>query len=481
MEQIHVDVAIVGGGSAGVGAAYRLSRAENPPLRVAVIEKNTGLGGVSVFGGVNCWEPGLGGPGVHERIAGALLKTPGAACVGNQTECPDDEIRWGLSRPCSASYDKTFWRANQAPADWRRLHFEPRQMANAMAGLFTGAPQIQFFFETELVDVTVNNGAITAIRAARAGKEGLEIFARLFLDCSGDICLARQAGCRVRWGEEAQSVFHEPSAPEEVLPDQINGVSWIFRVTPGETALEQTLAQQAAKVDVQEWFETCVRSQKLLSQINEYPNGDLNVNMLPTMEGKAFMALNRRQAEAVCRARIFRYWEWMRKEKGFSAYHISHVFPMPGIRESWRLAGDYTLLEQDVRTGLFEQPLSARVVALADHALDTHGATNIKGARCPELTRPYGIPYDCMLPREIENLLVACRGSSMSHIAASSARLSRTMLALGEAAGEAAAMCMNKGIFPADVPVETLRRRLGLPAYEKFLSQRGYPDASGAV
>lgn len=475
MEHMQVDVVIVGGGSAGVGAAYRLSRAEKPPLWVAVIERNPGLGGVSVFGGVNCWEPGLGGQGVHEQLAGALLGASGAACVGRQTETPDSYIRWGMSRRCDAPYEATFWRANLEAPRWRRLHFEPQAMADAMAGLFAATPQICFLFETELVDVQVQNGVITAVQVMQADGQRLDISAKLFLDCSGDISLARQAGCQARWGEEAQAVFHEPSAPEEVLPGQVNGVSWIFRVSPRETELEEALARQAAEVDVESWLDAWVRSQRLLSQINEYPNGDLNVNMLPTMEGSEFMALERAEAAAICRARIFRYWQWMQQEKGFSAYHISRIFPMPGIRESWRLAGDYTLLEQDVRAGLFAQPLARRVVALADHALDTHGSTHIKGARCPELVRPYGIPYDCMMPREVENLLVACRGSSMSHIAASSARLSRTMLALGEAAGEAAVLCLECGISPTDMPVETLRCRLGIPAYEQCLAQRGYP------
>jgi hypothetical protein len=54
------------------------------------------------------------------------------------------------------------------------------------------------------------------------------------------------------------------------------------------------------------------------------------------------------------------------------------------------------------------------------------------------------------MPKNIDNLLVSCRGSGLSHIAMSSSRLTRTMMALGEAAGTAAALCAEQKInFPS--------------------------------
>ncbi|MGC9319022.1 MAG: FAD-dependent oxidoreductase, partial [Armatimonadota bacterium] len=79
---------------------------------------------------------------------------------------------------------------------------------------------------------------------------------------------------------------------------------------------------------------------------------------------------------------------------------------------------------------------------------------------CRELTEPYGIPYRCLLPREMRNLLVASRAGSFSSIAASSCRLSRTMMHLGQAAGTAAAMAVEGGYDPADVPTDDLRAAL---------------------
>ena len=73
-----------------------------------------------------------------------------------------------------------------------------------------------------------------------------------------------------------------------------------------------------------------------------------------------------------------------------------------------------------------------KTAALGDHALDVHG----EGGMCRELTYPYEIPIECTETNEFDNLFVACRGASFSHIASASTRLSRTLMSLGEGVGE---------------------------------------------
>lgn len=70
------------------------------------------------------------------------------------------------------------------------------------------------------------------------------------------------------------------------------------------------------------------------------------------------------------------------------------------------------------------------------------------------------MPYRCLIPKGFTNLLVACRGASFSSIGASSCRLSRTMMTLGEAAGTAVALARGLGVSPPDVPPESLRDAL---------------------
>ena len=83
-----------------------------------------------------------------------------------------------------------------------------------------------------------------------------------------------------------------------------------------------------------------------------------------------------------------------------------------------------------IKVGL-ELHVGFAIIAFCDHALDTHAP----GGGCTEVPNgPFGVPFRCLQPREVDNLLVACRGASFPHIAASAARLPRTMIELGEAA-----------------------------------------------
>jgi len=84
----------------------------------------------------------------------------------------------------------------------------------------------------------------------------------------------------------------------------------------------------------------------------------------------------------------------------------------------------------------------------------------LRGSRTAALKEPYGVPYRCLIPKGWENLLVACRGASLSHIAASSCRLSRTILAFGHAAGLAAAQASAKHCRVGEVDVPAIQAEL---------------------
>jgi hypothetical protein len=73
---------------------------------------------------------------------------------------------------------------------------------------------------------------------------------------------------------------------------------------------------------------------------------------------------------------------------------------------------------------------------------------------------PYGVPYRCLLPKGVENLFIASRAAGFSHIAASSCRLSRTMMTLGQAAGNAAAIAAGRRLTAREVDVAELQSRL---------------------
>jgi hypothetical protein len=72
----------------------------------------------------------------------------------------------------------------------------------------------------------------------------------------------------------------------------------------------------------------------------------------------------------------------------------------------------------------------------------------------------YGIPYGCLLPQGVENLLVAGRAISADRDAMASSRVMAQCMAEGEAAGAAAALCAREGLAPGALPVERLREVL---------------------
>ena len=193
------------------------------------------------------------------------------------------------------------------------------------------------------------------------------------------------------------------------------------------------------------------------AHIIHYPNGDLNMNMLPTMEGAEFLRRGYSDAMAECQRRVRAHWHHVQTScPEFQKLRLSWIAPALGIRESRRIVGEYVLTERDLFAGVSGQK-HPDIICLADHSMDTHGS---HAHGIGELREPYGVPYRCLIPKGKRNLLIACRASSFSSLAASSCRLSRTMMQLGQAAGTAVALAKELKVDLPDVPAERLRASL---------------------
>jgi hypothetical protein len=142
---------------------------------------------------------------------------------------------------------------------------------------------------------------------------------------------------------------------------------------------------------------------------------------------------------------------------GFERAYLQQSAAQIGVRESRRIVGQYVLTGEDV--------LSARKfpdgVARGSYPIDIH---NPAGAGTVLRSLPpgewYEIPYRCLLPRGVDNLLVAGRPISSTHEAHSSLRVMPIAIAIGQAAGTAAALCAARKIPPSRLPAAALRRRL---------------------
>jgi len=142
--------------------------------------------------------------------------------------------------------------------------------------------------------------------------------------------------------------------------------------------------------------------------------------------------------------------------KGWGTWAIAAIAPRIGVRETRRILCDYMLTENDCVGGLAAQA-HADIVTIADHHIDIHGRGHV---RLPFPRGPFGIPYRCLLPQGMRNLMIASRAAGFSHIAAGAARLQRTLITLGQAAGNAAAIASKRRIGVADVEIAELQARL---------------------
>jgi len=467
----HYELCVVGGGSGGFAAAWAGARLG---LRTLLVEKAETLGGNAVRCGVNCWEMGAGGTGIPFDLYRRLKQQPRAVGIysygrhGSHQQ-PDEPYRFPggeLLIDPERRYLDTLQRHGlptsadtKGKRDWMREHwhgvpFEPMAMARMQEKVLeeTGCCDVRMF--TAFDDIEVADGCVRSVTL----NDGATVTADVFVDGTADGLLCLAAGAEVMAGQESRAAFNEPGAPE-TASNKINGVTLVFRISPTTRPAVQTPPRGTPREPG--WRSKAEMDFTLFPwcSIVQYPNGDRCVNMLPTMEGHEFVDRGYIDAYEECRRRVYAQWWWMQREfEEFQSYRLAWIAPGLGVRESRRIRGEKVLTQNDILAGLSGQT-DPDIVCIADHAMDTHGAATGR-AGCGELDEPYGVPLRCLIPKGFRNLMIACRGASFSSIAASSCRLSRTMMQLGQAAGTAAAVAKQHRTSIPDVPAEALRASL---------------------
>ncbi len=460
------DLVIVGGGSGGVGAAIAATR---KGVKTLIVDQQKMLGGTSVTGGVNVWEMGVGGTGIPFEIYLQMKKIPNSVGIYSWGRhfCHQDKFYWPhamdkvnfpggeniidptrhyidtlrrhLDPDITGISDEAWVREH-----WHGVPFEPAVFHQVVTDILAETKNCDIILECGLESVKTDSNRISSAIL----ENGMIITGDAWIDGTGSGILCRKAGCQQFKGTDPKSRFNEPSAPA-IPNEKVNATTLIFRVSPADTPAVEPLP---ADVPAQSWWS----EQPTASCVNHYPNGDRNINMLPTMEGAEAIQLGYEKAYAECQRRIRCHWYFMQTNfPEFQGYQISWVAPFLGIRESYRTLCQHMLTENDILQGLSRQT-DPDIITIADHALDRHG----EDGGCPDLTEPYGIPFRCLIPKGFKNLLIACRGAGFSSIAASSARLSRTMMQLGQAAGTAVALAKAEKTDLPSVDSNHLRKDL---------------------
>jgi hypothetical protein len=309
-------------------------------------------------------------------------------------------------------------------------------------------PNIRLFLNVHAHQVEKDGSRITAVIATdtRTSKE-LRFAAPLFADCTGDGTIGCLAGADYRMGRESWEQTGETMAPKE--PD---------KMTMGASAQWYSI-----ETDGPSPFPECPWALRFTEQSCEHATrGDWNWET----------GLNRDQIadfesirDHAFRA-IYGNWAFLKnhsKDKArYANRRLSWVAYIAGKRESRRLLGDVILTQQDVQERReYPDAFVTTTWSIDLHYPDPENTKHFPGeefktiCKTPAI-RPYPIPYRCFYSRNVENLFMAGRDISVTHVALGTVRVMRTCGMMGELVGMAASICKDRNTTPRGVYAEHL-------------------------
>jgi FAD dependent oxidoreductase len=418
------EVAVLGGGPAGIAAATASARAGR---RTLLVERYGFLGGMGTAAGVTNF------CGLHANVFGEMHRV----VRGVASELLDRIGRLGglnaphliLGKILAQAYDTA---AYKIAADELLESHKVDMLFHALgAGV---AMQDARRIDALLVETKAGR------RAVRAS---------IFIDASGDGDLAAWAGANFELGDNAGSMLY-PSMMfrlNGIDPDQA-GEAW--RTIPelmqkAEAAGTHRFPRKAA----------IVRPQR--SQIE----WRVNFTQLKRDDGRAINGLepdDLTRGEIEGRRQALQAFDFLRTVPGFEKSYIVDLPPQLGIRETRRVTGGYQLSGADV-LGCASFPDS---IGVNGWPMEVHVAGDVifKFPPIPDSRGFNELPYRMLVPERIDNLLVAGRCASMTHEGQSAARVSGPCFAMGEAAGTAAALALAGNMIPRDIAVDKLQNQM---------------------
>jgi len=402
----HWDVVVVGGGPGGVPAAVAAAR---NGAKVLLVERYGFLGGMATTALVHPY---------MKYKAGETL----------------------LSRGLFEEFVDLL-AANDAILE-DRAHFDAEPM-KWLLDQFVQTAGVDLLLHTHAIGVLRADQKIQAVRVFHKG--GTEDFsADIFIDATGDGDLAAWSGAQIEIGRQQDNAvqpmttsFRMANVDIARMPtsQEINELYWKAR-DAGEVKnpRENVLKFKSVHPDVIHFNTTRIVGKSALDgwQLSE-----------AEIEG-------RRQVKDMVKFLI-------KYVAGFENSYLMKIGAQIGIRESRRVIGAYVLTAEDVLEARhFEDGIAG-----ASYSIDIHNPTGT-GTEIKHLKEGtwYQIPYRCLLPNGVKNLIIASRCISSTHEAHSSLRVMPIVWSIGQAGGTAAAICVKAKILPGQVNPTTLRELL---------------------
>jgi hypothetical protein len=297
-------------------------------------------------------------------------------------------------------------------------------------------------------DVLMEDRAVCGVKVL--SKEGIfDIRAKVIVDATGDGDIAFAAGCEFEKGRPGDGLLQPMS-----IMFTVGGVDW-------DKALFCGSEEQAVRIKVGEltWEQVVDKAQeeRMLPEnvgvIRTYRGHRpgyviVNATQVNYVDGTNVTDLTRAELEG--RRQAIQVLEVLRKyAPGYEKAYISAMPAVVGVRETRRFLGEYYLTRDDLLSG---KKHADAVVKNANFVIDIHNPAGPGQAEgFAARVKPYDIPYRCLVPRTIDNLLLAGRCISGSHDAHASYRVQQIAMAIGAAAGAAASVAVKAGCTPRGV------------------------------
>ena len=427
----HHDIVVIGGGPAGLVAATQAGRAGASTL---LVEKSGVLGGTTVLNAVNF--PGLFHAWGRQIISGIgwELVTRAVAEVGGTL--PDFSV----------------WR--ELPH--HRLQIRVNRAAYAaLADQMVERAGVAVRLHTMIAEVTKQG---RGWELSLCGKEGLRrVTCQVLVDCSGDANAVSLAGLPLARNRSLQpGTLVVRTAGYDLSRLELPRIEAAFLESVREGRL-----QRSDLIEAENPVSHFLRSR-----------GENSVHVVGidggTSEGKT-------DAEQKARALILRLQRFLRSQPGLENFHYDFFATECGIRETFTIHGEVGITAADYISGR----LWADAVCYSFYPIDVHRVDGLGIEIRPlrEGTFPT-IPYRALLPRGSENLIVAGRIASGDQEALSAFRVQASSMAMGQAAGAAAALAVRKGCELRDVALSDLHALLR--AHNAIVPSHEFANTVGA-
>lgn len=414
----EVDVLVVGGGPAGVAAAFSAARLG---AQTMIVEQFNCLGGIATAGG-------------HAHI-----------CLYSEWGSPKRVVGGIPFEMARRVADAVYGVYNNHETD-----FEIEGMKKVLEEMAEEAGVMLRYYTLFSEIVLDNNEALGVVVQSKSGRE--VVFAKRLIDCTGDGDVAASAGCKFLKGAEDTGLC-QPAT----LMFTIGGVDYkrvkTFRGTDYKLKSVWKQAQDNGDMrpfqnQIMGWWWTPTRPDQV----------GINFTHINYIDGTKADDLTRATLEG--RKQAYECIEVFRKYiPGMENCYMISTPNTVGIRETRRIVGDYLLTKED----LLEQRHFGDSIGYGSFFIDIHcvsGPGMDQKTHRPQPGFKYQIPYRILLPEGIENLLVAGRCASCTHEALGSLRVMPQCGVMGQAAGTASALSLKQSVAPRQVPSEALQESL---------------------